>query len=203
MSTVQLEHVIAPARIGPNSLIQTVAALAEARGWPETEAFLARHGRIDLLQTPPSTMVDEAEFIAMIGWLRSWLGVEATRAILAESGRRTAEYVRANRIPAPVRTLLAILPRNLALRLLLRAIAGHSWTFAGSAHFSYRFGKPTTLSLAGCPECCTQHAAKPICSYYTAAFTTLLTTLVDHRIQVVEIACTAQGASSCTFELRF
>ena len=49
-----------------------------------------------------------------------------------DAGRRTAEYVIANRIPRLAALLIGFLPRPFGRRLLLSAIRRNSWTFAGS-----------------------------------------------------------------------
>jgi hypothetical protein len=71
--------------------------------------------------------------------------------VLEESGARTAAYVIRNRIPAPIRTLLRILPPRPAARLLLATIARHSWTFASAAACSYQLRPTPTVRLAGDP----------------------------------------------------
>lgn len=191
------------ARIGPNSLIQTVAALEEQFGVDEARRLLERMGQEVLATQLPTTMVDEQEFIALIGALRAELGMDGAARVLARAGERTADYLLANRIPAPARALLPLLPRRLALRILLKAIAGHAWTFAGSGRFSFKVGgRGANLSLADCPECRGIAAADPICSYYTACFQTLLRPLIDRGLHVRETACAAQGATQCSFEVR-
>ncbi len=190
------------ARIGPNAIIQTVAALKEEQGSEEVQRFLVRIGRDDLAAALPTTMVDEQEFINLIAALRAELGLATTRRVLARSGALTAEYVRTNRIPAPARILLPLLPRRLALRILLKAIVGHAWTFAGAGRFSYTLDRRgATLSLGSCPECRGITADEPICDYYVACFQGLLRPLIDPQLTVHERACTAQGAAACRFEV--
>lgn len=190
------------AQIGPNAIIQTVGALEEAWGRAEAQAFLQRIGRDDLVEHLPATMVDEQEFVALIGALRAELGVSAAGQILARSGERTADYLLANRIPAPARRILPLLPPSLGLRILLRAIAAHAWTFAGTGRFSYRVaGGRATVCLANCPECRGNAAADPICRYYEACFRRLLRTLITPRLVVSETACMASGAEACRFAI--
>ncbi|HMQ34967.1 MAG TPA: bacteriochlorophyll 4-vinyl reductase [Chloroflexaceae bacterium] len=194
---------VGAARIGPNALIQTVAALEEERGPQETRRFLRRIGRGDLAERPPTHMVDELAFISLIGAIRADVGVAAAGRILARSGERTAAYVLANRIPAPARAVLPLLPRRLGLRLLLGAIGGHAWTFAGGGRFSYAVERGgATLRLGSCPECRGMAATEPICRYYEGCFQGLLRPLIDGRIVVREVACAAQGGDACVFEVR-
>lgn len=190
------------ARIGPNSIIQTVGALEEEHGPQEARALLRRMGYSDLADRLPSSMIDEQEFISLIGAMRAEMGLEAAQRVLARSGERTADYVRQNRIPAPARLLLRLLPRRLALGVLLKAIVGHAWTFAGAGRFSYSLSRRgAVLHLGSCPECRGLASAEPICSYYTGCFQSLLRTLVDRRLAVRETACTASGAEACVFEV--
>lgn len=188
------------ARIGPNAIIQTVGALEEAWGRAETRAFLERVGRGDLAERLPATMVDEQEFVALIGALRAEAGVAEAGRILARSGERTAGYLLAHRIPRPAHLALPLLPPAMGLRVLLKAIAAHAWTFAGTGRFSYAVGRgEAALRLADCPECRGIAAAEPICRYYEQCFQTLLQTLIDRRVRVRETACVASGAEACTF----
>lgn len=89
----------------------------------------------------------------------------------------------ASTIPAPVRTLLRLLPPPLAIRLLLAAIRRHTYTFAGAAQFSYRLRPEPVLRLAGDPA-----TGKPIeCAvepYYHGAFQAFMRDLVSPRARV-------------------
>jgi len=197
------ESPAASGRIGPNSLIQTVGALRDLRGSAETQAVLSAIGREDLLVTQPGTMIDEAEFIALVRAVRGQLEPAAAAAVMVEAGARTANYILGNRIPAPARTVLRLLPAPLALRALLPAIAQHAWTFAGTAQFSYNIGRTTTLRLKGCAECRGEHRDGPICHYYRGAFEGLLRALVSKRAQVRQTACAAAGSEFCEFVVRW
>jgi bacteriochlorophyll 4-vinyl reductase len=98
--------------IGPNAIIQTVGALEEAHGPAEARRLLGRIGRADLAVALPTQMVDEQEFIDLIGALRAELGLVAAGSVLARSGERTAAYLLPKRIPAPARLILPLLPRR-------------------------------------------------------------------------------------------
>ncbi|NTU82004.1 MAG: bacteriochlorophyll 4-vinyl reductase [Chloroflexales bacterium] len=194
---------VGAARIGPNSIIQTVGAIEEERGPQETRSFLRRIGQGDFAEQLPTTMIDEIAFISLISAIRADIGVEAAGRILARSGERTADYLLANRIPAPAHAILPRLPRRLGLSLLLKAISGHAWTFAGTGRFSYKVdAKGATLSLANSPESRGMTADKPICRYYESCFQSLLRPLIDRRLVVRELRCAAQGAEACVFEVR-
>jgi len=188
------------ARIGPNAIIQTVGALEEAWGQAETQGFLRRMGRSDLAERLPTTMVEEQEFVTLIAALRAEAGATEAGRILARSGERTAGYLLAHRIPRPAHILLPLLPPATGLRVLLKAIAAHAWTFAGAGRFSYAVERgAAVLRLADCPECRGVSAAAPLCRYYEQCFQTLLQTLIDRRVRVRETACVACGAEACTF----
>lgn len=191
------------ARIGPNSIIQTVGAIEEERGPQATQAYLRRIGQGEFAEQLPTTMVDETTFISLIGAIRADMGVEAAGRILARSGERTADYLLANRIPAPARVVLPWLPRRLGLSILLKAISGHAWTFAGTGRFSYHVdSRGATLSLGDSPECRGMTADRPICRYYASCFQALLRPLIDRRLVVCEVACAAHGGEACVFEVR-
>lgn len=188
------------ARIGPNAIIQTVGALEEAWGRAATEDFLRRIGRDDLVERLPSAMVDEQEFIALIEALRAEAGLVEAGRILARSGERTADYLLAHRIPAPARRLLPWLPPALGLRILLKAIAAHAWTFAGTGRFSFAVSRDrAVVQLVDCPEARGVVAAEPVCRYYERCFQTLFQTLITKRVRVGETACAACGADACVF----
>ncbi len=187
------------ARIGPNSIIQTVAALREQYDSAMVDAWLRQTGRADLLAAMPGHMLPESEFGAMMADLRDWLGMAAAKRVLERSGDLTAEYVATNRVPAPIRRILPLLPPGLGLRIFLPAIARHAWTFAGSGRFGYTFHPACQLTLADSVEARGVHADEPVCSYYQAAFQGLLQRVVSRRIAVREVACRAAGAEQCVF----
>jgi bacteriochlorophyll 4-vinyl reductase len=139
------------ALIGPNALIQTVHALQAIAGPAATFAVLAHADRLDLLDTLPTAMVPAHEFNTLVAAVHATLLPATANQVLEESGARTAAYVIRNRIPAPIRTLLRILPPRPAARLLLATIARHSWTFASAAAFSYQLRPTPTVRLAGDP----------------------------------------------------
>jgi divinyl protochlorophyllide a 8-vinyl-reductase len=99
--------------------------------------------------------------------------------------------------------LLRVLPAPLASRILLKAIAGSSWTFAGSGTFSAQAGHPVRISIAACPLCRDVTADEPICDYYAATFERLFRVLVSRHARVTESQCQAMGADACIFEVRW
>lgn len=181
--------------IGPNAVIQlgeTLLAHDEAR--LAQRIYLAA-GHPEWLFMPPSTMTPQADVIALHAALQQFAPPAQAQRYAAEAGQRTGEYLLANRIPGFARTILRLLPRRLAARLLLKAVAGHAWTFAGTGRFvvDVRAG---SFSIQSNPL-----AREGGCVWHEAVFTRLFQALVDPRIQVRETECCAAGAGACRFEI--
>jgi divinyl protochlorophyllide a 8-vinyl-reductase len=196
-------HATHPPRIGPNSIIRTVEALREAYGPAHAAEILRRGRRADLIDTLPAEMVDETDFTRLVLLLRSQLGGPTAERILRRSGQLTAVYLLQNRIPRPVQYVLKVLPRCIALKILLQAIGKHAWTFVGSGTFSFRLDKTLHISIGDCVECRGVQASAPVCSYYSGAFEHLLRTLIAPSATVREIACIACGSEYCMFQVMF
>jgi divinyl protochlorophyllide a 8-vinyl-reductase len=193
-------------RIGPNAITRVAEALLPRLGAPGTRRLFEHAGLAAYVDAPPQAMVDEAEVIALHAALRAELGNTQAKDVAADAGRRTAEYLLAHRIPRPAQRLLTWLPAPLAARVLLRAIGGHAWTFAGSGHFSARVGwrgRPVILQIEGNPLCRGLRTDAPACDFYTAVFQRLFEVLVHPRAQVIETACEARGDPACRFEVRW
>jgi divinyl protochlorophyllide a 8-vinyl-reductase len=189
-------------RIGPNSLLQTFRALRELEGEEAARAIPARAG---LPEAWPDGMIPEAWFVQLIQAVRETLPGPRAEAVLRRSGTYTADYVGQNRIPAPFRGLLRVLPGRVGIPLLLAAFRRHAWTFAGAGRFSAEGSFPGTILLDGCPTCRAEttgavhgHAG----AYYEAAFEGLLG-LAARRVRVREVACQADHAPQCRFEISF
>lgn len=191
-----------PARIGPNAILRVAEALGTACD-AETRTRVFAHAGLDqYLEHPPQEMVDEREVALLHRSLRELLGVEQARRIGRDAGRRTGDYLLANRIPPFAQAILKRLPAWLAERMLLKAIAGNAWTFAGSAHFSARPGRPTRLVFVGSQLCQGAVAAEPLCDFYAGTFERLFRELVDRHTQVIEVQCQGKGDPACVFEVR-
>jgi divinyl protochlorophyllide a 8-vinyl-reductase len=188
------------AKIGPNSIIQTIAALREVYTPDELRALLAGDAEVYLSQLPHE-MIPEAEFHVLVDLLTTRLGVERAGEILHRSGERTADYVRANRIPAPIRTVLGLLPAPLSLRLFLPAISKHAWTFVGSGVFSFSAGRTPSVSIGRSLSQDTSGIAAVLCRYYYGAFTQMLRRVVNPRISLREVACQARSGSACVYQI--
>jgi divinyl protochlorophyllide a 8-vinyl-reductase len=184
--------------IGPNAITRVAEVLRRTDSERCTAIFDAA-GLLHRLHDPPQQPVPEAEVQALHGALRAALGPEAARAVAAEAGRRTAAYLLQHRIPRPVQALLRRLPAGLASRVLLKAIAGHAWTFAGSGRFSAVAGPPVRLVIMDNPLCRGWHTEDAVCSFFAATFEVLFRTLVHPASRVAETACEARGDDACCF----
>jgi divinyl protochlorophyllide a 8-vinyl-reductase len=191
------------ARIGPNAIIQTLAALRERVGGAVTEDLLRAAGLSRYDAEVPSAMVPERDVGELFRALRCRLDESEAIACARLAGYKTAEYVLANRIPRPAQFVLRLLPARLAAPVLLASITKHTWTFAGSGSVSVLRGAPVRIAIAGCPVCRGTRAAAPSCGYYAASFEGLFRALVTSRARATETACQATGAESCVFEVRW
>lgn len=204
MSTLALPAVVpddqrpAPARIGPNAVLRVAEALGELPDGGRTRrAVFEAAGLASYLDTPPAAMVDEREVIALHAALRNGLDGDTAERVSFRAGELTGAYLLAHRIPAPVRRLLPLLPRTLASRLLLQAMARNAWTFAGSGAFAFAPGRPVQLTLTDCPLCRHASATRPQCTYYAATFLHLFRSLVAEPAQIAQTRCRAMGDPAC------
>lgn len=186
------------ARIGPNAIIQTVAALKEQYGATRAAELLQQGGQGHLVDYLPTTMVEEREFRELVLLLTTQLGIPATSDMLYRSGQQTAHYLLQHRIPRPFQRLLKVLPKRPALRLLLFAISKHAWTFAGSGTFTYTLGKTPQLTIASGIA-----SGGAVCGFYRGTFETLVQTLVAPPAQVEPTACQRDGDNRCIYAIRF
>lgn len=191
------------ARIGPNAIIQMAEALADVVGEPERRRLFELAGLGPYLSGMPEAMVDEREVTRLHRVLRAELGEARAGEASIDAGRRTGDYILANRIPRAVQRVLRLLPPALASRLLLRAIARHAWTFAGSGVFRAEPGHPVRLSVRDCPICRGDRVQTFACAYYAATFERLFVELVSPASRARETACEALGAPACVFEIRW
>ena len=187
------------AQIGPNAISQVARALEGALGQESARDLLGHAGLGAYADDLPCRMVDENEVIALHSAVRSRLEPKAARDVARAAGIATGDYLLAHRIPRLAQRLLHVSPAPLASRVLLAAIARHSWTFAGSGHFEAHAGRPVAISIADCPICRGALAAQPLCDYYAATFTRLYARLVHPRAWTRETECMAAGAPACRF----
>lgn len=193
----------AVARIGPNAVIRVAEALEQACGSESVAQVFQAAGLGHYLAALPSEMVDEREVTRLQAALRERLGIPVARSVSHDAGSRTGDYLLANRIPRPVQRLLAVLPARLASRVLISAIRRNAWTFVGSGVFDGEPGRPTRLMVTDGPICRGASADEPLCDFYAGSFERLFSRLVHRGARVTEIACQANGAEACVFEVRW
>ena len=169
-----------PSKIGPNSIIQTVAALEAAYGKTKAETMLSKIGQGYLVGNLPKEMVEEAKFHTLVGALQKEIGETATSRILQESGERTARYLLKVRIPGIFQKLVKLLPPRPAFKLLLFAISKNAWTFAGSGEFAYTMKRPPEISVK-----VTFPTLPVVGNFYLGTFTALLQELVNPTTKIM------------------
>ena len=191
------------ARIGPNAIIQIGAALETALGLSATRGLFGRAGLARYVDEPPAHMVDESEVIHLHAIVRETLAPSLAQRIAGHAGTATADYLLRHRIPKPAQWLLRLMPRRIASRVLVAAIARNAWTFRGSGRLRAMAGATPTFILEDCAICRGARAARPLCRYYAATFERLFRTLVDPSATVVETECAAVAGGRCRFEVHW
>ena len=188
-------------RIGPNAILQVFIAL-EVSGGKATVERIARHaGLTHHLASPPTAMVDERDVVALHRAVGAQLHPSEADTVMRTAGDMTARYILANRIPVPVRFALKHLPAVIACRLLLRAIARHAWTFAGSGAFAFTTGRPAILSLTDCPACMQVYDADEPCTYYSATLEGLFAALVHPNARIANLPAVNSDGRVRSFRL--
>lgn len=183
--------------VGPNAIIQTRAALDEIVGMARRRAVFAGAGLGFLFERDPDGMVDARIVNALNYEIAARLDPEAAHAVMKRAGEMTGDYILANRIPEPAQWLLKRLPRPLAQRLLMAAIAKNAWTFAGHARIETG---PAFIAIHDNPICLGKVGFSS-CIWHAAVFRRLFTTLVDPAITIHETECVGWGGEACRFEI--
>lgn len=188
------------ARIGPNSLIQTAAALSDRVGHDVARSIFESLGLgLDFGRTEPG-MVPEEKPQRLFRCVCDTCGPVLGHQVLADAGDRTALYLLQHRIPPLAQALLGLLPATLSARLLVRAIARHAWTFAGSGIFSAHVDgwinpvirleiRSNPLATDGCP-------------WHQAVFARLFATILRHAMEITHERCCARGHPCCRWTIR-
>lgn len=184
------------ARVGPNAIIQVAAALRAHGGESLALQVFQAAGLAETLSKPPERMVGQAVAARLHDILRSSLPAQDATTIAAEAGRRTADYLLAHRIPKPAQWAMKMLPRAIAARILLRAMAANAWTYAGTGRVRVLVGNPCVLEIIENP------LAQPGCIWHVAVFERLFRALVAKGARVSHSNCCAHGALACRFEIR-
>jgi len=201
MAEMEQADAAIPGRVGPNAVLQLVAALEENGLGRRVLPLFAAAGAVEWLRRPPASMVDERRVARLHQTLRSCFTQAQSQRLLEDAGLRTANYLLHARIPRWVQQVLKRLPPALAARVLVAAIRKNAWTFAGSGRFTARVGRTVTIRIEGNPFCAGEMAAIPVCHWHCAVFQHLFEVLVSPTTRVVETHCEAACGSACCFEI--
>ena len=157
MLTARIEAPSAPPRradrVGPNAVTQVARALEAGLGLGLCREVFAAAGIWPHLVDPPTDMVDERDVAQLHAAMVATLGDARAAEISWDAGQRTGDYLLANRIPRAAQFALRSLPRRLAAKLLVDAIARHAWTFCGAGRFGHEFTPNLRLTITGSPIC--------------------------------------------------
>jgi divinyl protochlorophyllide a 8-vinyl-reductase len=201
-SAAAIDGVLEPAgRIGPNAVTRVAEALRALEGEQAVDRVFRAANLENYLADSPAEMIDETEVTRLHRALHGALGHARARTIGWIAGQRTADYLLEKRIPLAAQLVLRAAPSRLASRMLTTAIARNAWTFAGTGKFSARPGRPTLLTIKGCPICRGQRSTTPYCDFYAGTFERLYARLVHPQTRVVEIDCEAMGQAACIFAI--
>lgn len=181
--------------VGPNAVLQLIETLHASEHGEDIHAVFNRAGLVHYLAHPPLAMVSEEHALRLFKAVGRELSEERAREVLDDAGRRTAQYVMANRIPGSVRSLLRVMPSFLATPLLCRAIKHHAWTFAGSGSCETSGIRRVKLDIKNNP------LAIPDCPWHSAVILTMFRSLADRSMQLQHSYCCARGDAFCRFEL--
>ncbi len=183
--------------VGPNAVIQLAHALRDLNGTDAARQVFERAGFGELLDRPPTQMIDERVPAALFAALWQNLPDASATRIAKAAGQRTADYILANRMPRAVQIVLRRLPAGIAAPILLAAINENAWTFVGSGTCRTRPGQLAIIEISNNP------IAMPDCVWHQAVFERLFRELVSPRTVVRHVMCCARGDGVCRFELSF
>ena len=186
-------------RVGPNAIIQTRIALEDLCGPSVRNQVFELAGLGVYAVRDPEAMVDASLVNRLNRSVAAHLSPVVAHAVMRHAGERTADYILANRIPPLAKTLLGLLPRRLAVRLLIKAVARNSWTFAGNA--AIRTG-PDWIAIVDNPVCLGLSGFTS-CVWQGAVFTRLFRILIGSGALVEEVACGGRGDPECRFTVSF
>jgi divinyl protochlorophyllide a 8-vinyl-reductase len=190
------------ARIGPNTIIQLAHVLRDRHGRGVASSVLFESTGY-ALTAPPRSHGRRARGAGARTRSCTRSANGRVPRVLHEAGRRTADYLMANRIPAPCAVghegaAEARRPGGAAARPC-RPTPGPSRGAAPSAWSCTRTGDDAHLPrLRHVPG---HEAEGPVCDFYAGTFEHLIRTLVAPRAEVREVECQAQGGHCCRFEV--
>ena len=197
-SSLGIHAHLAANRVGPNAIIQTREALDALCGIARRTAIFRQAGLSALGDHRLRDLVGVGQVNALNQTIGQRLQPLLAHAVLRRAGEMTGAYVLENRIPKPAHQLLKALPRAIAQRLLMKAIARNAWTFAGQA----RVETGATWILIHANPICQGGLGFSCCEWHVAVFLRLFHTLVDPRIRICETHCTGQGSEGCRFTVQ-
>jgi divinyl protochlorophyllide a 8-vinyl-reductase len=190
----------APARIGPNAILQLVPVLEDAAG-PDTTAHILAMAGIFALPDPAAGLTEEAPAARLHQAMRLELP-EVAPMLAREAGWRTGDYILEHRIPKGAQRLLRLMPARLSVPILARAVEKHAWTFCGSGKFALGATWPARFEIGDNPVVRGERSETPLCHWHAAVFERLFSALCGRTWTCVETTCCAQGARACRFEMR-
>jgi divinyl protochlorophyllide a 8-vinyl-reductase len=159
--------------IGPNAVLQTVAAMEARLGRAETRAIL-NDAQIAALPSGEA-MIPEVQALRLHRWLALHEPI-GSFVIAEDAGARTADYIIANRIPRAAVWLLRHLPAPVAAPLLMAAIRKHAWTFIGAGQFAAQGAWAFTIDRSQADDAVLP--PESLFHWYAAVFTRLYSELV-------------------------
>ena len=180
-------------RVGPNAILQSIAALRDLCGQQTVTQIVESAGLRHVLDCPPQDMVPAVEAARLHCEIARHLPPKLAEKVARDAGHRTGLYILAHRIPRPAQWALRALPARLSGPLLLKAICQHSWTFAGNAFVSYQAGDPMELVIHDNP------LAVRGCPWHRSVFEALFHQLAGPMFRVEHPACCATGDGACRF----
>lgn len=185
------------ARIGPNSILQTVDVVQAHHGAAAACTVLAASGYAAWCNDPPTAMVPEEAFHALAATLVAQYGDSRAAALLIQAGEQTASYLLAHRIPRPFQAVLRRLPPVPALAALLAAVRFNAWTFVGSGDYRYTVRHPAAIVLT-----LRQATVPAVVHFFGGTFALLLRELVDDQTALSSHALPYAGGLVCTYQVR-
>jgi len=191
------------AKIGPNSIIQTVQALKNIYGPPKALEILHQVGRADLPDNLPTAMVAEQDFFSLVHALTTPLNPDELVQVLTLAGQLTAAYLLKHRIPQPFQQLLKLLPRQVGLPLFMFVIGKNAWTFVGSGQFRFVNGPEPMIILANQAPETEDQTQKIACSFYRGTFEKLLQTLIEPKTLVRKAEHLTMNDVRCAYTITF
>ncbi len=186
------------ARIGPNAITQLVAVLDRVEERAFRDQVMAAAGVA--APDPNLGMIPEADAAAMHLAVRM-AAPERAEGLLRLAGLETGRYILRHRIPPAAQWAIRALPSSIGARVLAKAIARHSWTFAGSGTFDIAGWQPLVFAVWGNPLVAGLRGKDPVCHWHAAVFEQLFSCLVYPGCVVREVSCIATGGAACRFEV--